>query len=68
MFKIVNFETLRKALIKCLGSDGEKIATILDKVLSVNGEWLWPNANTLFTKVSNDLYKVKGNFAKDYLR
>lgn len=68
MFKIVNYETLRKALIKCLGPEGEKISIILDKCLSVNGEWLWPNAETLFTKVNKDLYKVKGKFAKDYLR
>lgn len=68
MFKIVNLETLKKALIKCLGQDGEKISIILDKVLPVNGEWYWPNAETLFTKVKADLYKVKGNFAKDYLR
>ena len=66
--KTVNYETLKKALIKCLGSDGEKIATILDKVLSVNGEWFWPNAETLFTKVKVDYYKVQGNFAEDYLR
>lgn len=66
--KTVSYETLKKALIKCLGSDGEKIATILDKVLSVNGEWLWPNAATLFTKVKADYYKVQGNFAEDYLR
>lgn len=68
MLKTVNYETLKKALIKCLGQDGEKISIILDKCLSVNGEWYWPNAETLFTKVNNDLYKVKGNFAKDYLR
>lgn len=68
MFKIVNYETLRKALNKCLGSEGEKMAIILDKVLKVNGEWFWPNANTLFTKVNKDLYKVKGRFVKDYLR
>lgn len=66
--KTVNYETLKKALIKCLGSDGEKIATILDKVLSVNGEWIWPNASTIFTKVKSDYYKVQGNFAEDYLR
>ena len=66
--KTVNYETLKKALIKCLGPDGEKYATILDKVLPVNGEWLWPNAETLFTKVKVDYYKVQGNFAEDYLR
>ena len=66
--KTVNFETLRKALIKCLGYEGEKIATILDKLLSVNGEWPWPNANTLITKVKDDYYKVQGNFAEDYLK
>ena len=59
--KTVNYETLKKALIKCLGYEGEKIATILDKVLSVNGE-------TLFTKVKVDYYKVQGKFAEDYLR
>ena len=66
--KTVNYVTLKKALIKCLGSDGEKIARILDKVLSVNGEWIWPNASTIFTKVNTNLYKVQGNFAEDYLR
>ena len=66
--KTVNYKTLKKALIKCLGPDGEKYATILDKVLPVNGEWFWPNAETLFTKVKADYYKVKGNFAEDYLR
>ena len=29
--KTVNYVTLKKALIKCLGSDGEQIARILDK-------------------------------------
>ena len=66
--KTVNYETLKKALIKCLGYEGEKIAAILDKVLTVNGEWLWPNAETLFTKVKDDYYKVQGKFAKDYLK
>ena len=66
--KTVNFETLRKALIKCLGTEGEKISMILDKLLSVNGEWIWPNASTIFTKVKADYYKVQGNFAEDYLR
>ena len=66
--KTVNYETLRKAFIKCLGYEGEKIATILDKLLAVNGEWFWPNAATLFTKVKDDYYKVQGNFAEDYLR
>ena len=65
--KTVNFETLRKALIKCLGPDGEKYARILDKVLPIDGEWIWPNAETLFTKVKADYYRVKGNFVEDYL-
>ena len=66
--KTVNFETLRKALIKCLGSEGEKISMILDKLLCVNGTWIWPNAETVFTKVKADYYRVKGNFVEDYLR
>ena len=66
--KTVSFETLRKALIKCLGPDGDKYARILDKVLPINGEWLWPNAESVFTKVKADYYRVKGNFVEDYLR
>ena len=66
--KTVNYETLRKALIKCLGTEGEKYARILDKLLPINGEWFWPNAETLFTKVKADYYRVKGNFVEDYLR
>lgn len=66
--KTVNYETLRKALIKCSGYEGEKMATILDKVLNVNGKWIWPNANTEFTKVKDGYFKVQGNFAEDYLR
>ena len=67
MFKIANLKTIKKGFIKCLGPDGEFYAEVLT-VLTIGGSWYWPNADTLFTKVNEDLYKVKGKFAKDYIR
>lgn len=65
MYKTVDYLNLDHALSRCIGpKEAKKMIAVINNI----GKLTWPQANTTFIKVNDNLYKVQGRFAKDYLR